>query len=96
MEVQRNQWVEDVLASADGITRAKAPAGFYEKTRARITASEFVPSSYVLRVAAGVLLLLAFNTFACVSLINYKAQSEDRNLSAFAKEYSITPPNDNF
>ncbi len=89
-------WAEQVLASAEGIVPAKAPAGFYEKTIARLKATEVVSGGYVLRVAAGVLLLVAFNAFACVSLVNYKVGKAESNLSAFAKEYSIAPHADNF
>lgn len=93
MKPEEERWIEDVLASADNIQRAKAGDGFYQKTMQRIKEETVVSSDYVLRIAAGLVLVVALNIFACATFSKYKAGTP---LMAFAKEYSINSNSDNF
>ena len=94
MKPEKDRWVENVLASAESIQRAKAGAGFYEKTISRIKSQEVISTDYVLRIAAGLALVVALNIFACTSFS--KSKTGNSPLTAFAKEYSINGSSDNF
>ena len=94
MKPEKDRWVENVLASADNIQRAKAGAGFYEKTISRIKSQEVISTDYVLRIAAGLALVVALNIFACATFS--KSKTGNSPLMAFAKEYSINGNSDNF
>lgn len=93
MNHEKDTWIEGVLLTADGIERAKAPADNYEKIRARITAASEIPTGYILRIAAAILLLVAINIFACIS---FSQTSRNHNLQAFSQEYGITGSGDPF
>jgi hypothetical protein len=95
MNHEKEKWVEEVLASADNIQRARPTAGFYERTLGRIRTEASISTDYVLRIAAGLLLLVALNVFACVSFSKYN-RGGDQPLQAFAKEYSISSSSDIF
>ena len=94
MKPEKDRWIEDVLASADNIQRAKADGRFYQKTMQRIKEETVVSSDYVLRIAAGLALVVALNIFACATFS--KSKTGNSPLMAFAKEYSINNSSDNF
>ena len=94
MKPEKEKWVESVLASAEGIQRAKPAADFYDKTISCIKEEATFSSDYVLRIAAGLMLVVASNIFACASFSKNKAGNAP--LMAFAKEYSINGSSDNF
>jgi hypothetical protein len=96
MNHERELWAEEVLASADTIERAKAGAGFYAKTMSRINAEAAVSTTYVLQIAAALLVLITLNVFACVSFSNNKSNGGSEQLQAFAKEYALHNSSDNF
>lgn len=92
MNPEKEKWAEAVLASVDNIQRAKASAVFYQKTMDRIKAEAIISTGYVLRVAAGLFLLITLNVFACVSF----SKENNQSLQAFAKEYGISSTTDTF
>lgn len=96
MKLGKEKWVETVLASAEGIQRARASAHFYDNTISRIKEEATVSSDYVLRIAAGLMLVVALNVFACISFSKSKDSNQNACLMAFAKEYSINGSSDNF
>ncbi len=96
MKPDKEEWIDRVLASTEGVARAKAPAGFYANVLKRVNAVESISVSYVLRIAAGVVLLVALNAFVCTTFSKYKGANDNTNLQAFAREYAIAPGNDNF
>ena len=96
MKPEKDRWIENVLASADNIQRAKADGTFYQKTMQRIKEETVVSSPYVLRIAAGLVLVIALNVFACTSFSKNKMNGGNAPLMAFAKEYSINNSSDNF
>jgi len=96
MSLENEKWTEDVLSSVEGINRAKISAGFYQKTLNRLKEEVAVSTDYILRMAAGLLLLITLNVFTCVSFSKNKSHIKSEQLHAFAKEYSLSNDNDNF
>lgn len=96
MTPEKELWVEEVLASADKINRASAPSTLYANTIKRMAYASNLNGAYILRIAAGVAILISVNVFACAFFLNSKAERENGGLQAFAKEFSITPGVDNF
>jgi hypothetical protein len=96
MSHEKEQWVEEVLAAADKIQRAKAPSHFYAQTMARIKEEASVSRDYILRITAGILLLVALNVFACVSFSKNSGAAVKHPLEAFASEYGIAGGGDSF
>ncbi len=92
MNPEKEKWAEEVLASAENIQRAKVSAVFYQKTMDRIKAEAIISTDYVLRIAAGLFLLITLNVFACVSF----SKENNQSLQAFAKEYCISSTTDTF
>jgi hypothetical protein len=96
MKPEKELWVEEVLASTDKINRAVSPPALYAHTIKRIANASNLNGAYILRIAAGVAILVSVNVFACAFFLNSKAERENGSLQAFAKEFSITPGVDNF
>lgn len=95
MNHKREQWVNDVLSSVERVERATAPAGFYNKTLARIKDSTQISKASILRVAAGIALLVGLNVFACATFTKNE-NNQHAQLLAFASEYNLTAHGDNF
>ena len=96
MCLEKEKWADEVLASVENIQRAKVSAGFYRQTMNRIKAEAVISTDYVLRIAAGLFLLITLNVFACISFSKNKSHANSEHLQAFAKEYSITPSSESF
>jgi len=92
MNPEKEKWAEEVIASVDNIQRAKVSAAFYQKTMDRLKAEAIISTGYVLRIAAGLFLLITLNVFACVSF----SKENNQSLQAFAKEYGIFSTTDTF
>jgi hypothetical protein len=63
MTLDKNKWIEEVLGSADHISRTKAP-DMTERILSRAGEKQFsvnVPSSQIWSIAASVMLLIALN-----------------------------------
>lgn len=95
MSHKKEQWVNDVLSSVERIQRATAPAGLYNKTLARIKADVQISKASILRVAAGIALLVGLNVFACATFTKNENMQREQ-LQAFAHEYSLTAHDNNF
>ena len=96
MSREKEIWTDEVLSSLDNIQRAKVSEGFYQKTKNRIKAEAVISTDYVLRIAAGLLLLITLNVFACISFSKNINHANSEQLQAFAKEYSLQNGSDSF
>ena len=95
MKADKENWVNNVIESINGIQRAEAGNGLYNRVLSRIeqnniqNASVYISGNYVLRVAAGLFVVVALNaiTWYTFSTQNNNKQTQ---LKAFAREYSIS------
>ncbi|MBU6341691.1 MAG: hypothetical protein KGS48_09380 [Bacteroidetes bacterium] len=96
---EKDQWIESVLASLEGMEKAPAPANLYEKLAARMQER---PRAMQVRmsnaqqwmVAAGLAFLLFVNIITCLKNQPHFARNSDAS-SQLAKEYfSINQPFD--
>src|SRR5690242_3005448 len=100
---KRNNKIEDILGSLDGVQRASVPDFFYTRLKARMEKglepqrqpSRFLRPAYII---AGLLLILAINTAAVLKnsgSSNETAMADDTESiqQSIAAEYSITDNN---
>lgn len=81
MDNNKEQWIEDVLASTQGVARATAPAGLYDKVLAGLNTPKTV-TGVILPLkqwVAAAVILVAVNI---ASIVYFSAQSRRRNLGS--------------
>ena len=98
MEREKEQWIDRTLNSLDGIQPAIPPSNLQAGIMQRIQAERFriiadaVQASTIYRIAAGILLIITINVFACVAVS--KSVTKEKQLQSFAKQYSISDTGD--
>jgi hypothetical protein len=96
--MEKDKWIEEVLASTDGISRAEVDGiAAHVIEQAMNPRRSVVSDSFVWRMAASVALLLMINV---VTIYMYRSQSSkierEASLQMMAKEYGFTQSNYKF
>lgn len=98
MEREKEQWINKALNSLDGIKPAVAPVTMHGNIMQRIQAERFrikadtVQAAAIYRIAAGILLIITINVFACVAVS--KSTTKEKQLQSFVKQYSTSDTGD--
>jgi hypothetical protein len=91
MEPKKDKWINDILASADGIERAEPGPFLYTRIRNRLATSvEYVPARTVWLTIASFALLLLLN-WRVTSRLSEKVSDDNDELNAVITDMQLDP-----
>ena len=86
---QKEQWIDEIMNSLDGLQRAKAPAGLQERVMKAIAKPKVIRLSPQVSwsLAAGLLLLISVNAFSLAHYNTERRTAMHETPQDFAREY---------
>lgn len=89
--VDKDKWIEDAMASINGIERAHTTTTVYESVMQRVQSAKVITMSprLTMRAAACILMLISVNVYVCMQYSGHKNGTSYSNINekAVAKEY---------
>ncbi|HWB63025.1 MAG TPA: hypothetical protein VG603_05905 [Chitinophagales bacterium] len=90
MKKDKETWINEVLGSVERIKPAEPMPGFYGRVLQKAMETKMaavIPMPVVYRAAAGLLIIIALNTFTCIAASKTIHQAK---VKQFANEFSLT------